>query len=90
MEPRFEPVGIAQAGELAPRIDQGDLDGVLGAARVAENAKGDAEAAITDEPGERRERPVVAVACLLDHRPQHPSSLQSFESVRVVAARCIP
>ncbi len=41
MEPRLEPIEVAQRRELTPHLDEGRLDRVLGEVGVAERADQD-------------------------------------------------
>ena len=62
MEPGVEPVEVAQGGELAPHLDEGHLDRVLGEAGVAQDPMCDEDAPVADLANQDGEG--LFVACL--------------------------
>jgi hypothetical protein len=66
VEPCLEPLRIAERGQVAPRIQQPQLRGVLGSKRVAKDPVGKSKAAVDVIRREGRERVFVA-ACGPDH-----------------------
>ena len=71
MEPRVEPIGVAQRGQLSPYLDEGYLDRVLGEARVTQDPMGDEDAAVADLTDQGAEGLFVALSCLVHDRSQH-------------------
>ena len=72
MEPRLEPVGVAQRREVPPHVDEGHLDRVLGEVGVAQDPMGDEDAAVADLTYEGAEGLLVALSRLVHDRSQHP------------------
>ena len=69
VEPRVEPVRIAQASKVLPGSQESLLHGVLGSIGVAEDQPGRAEHATRAARRERRERIEVALARSYDQIP---------------------
>ena len=72
VEPRLEPIEVAQGGELPPHLDEGHLDGVLGEVRVAQDPMGDENAAVADLANQGAEGLLVALSRPVHDRSQHP------------------
>ena len=72
MEPRLEPIEVAQRGELPPHLDEGHLDRVLGEVGVAQDPMGDEDAAVADLANQGAEGLLVALPRLVHDRSQHP------------------
>ena len=71
MEPRLEPIEVAQRGELPPDLDEGHLDRVLGEVRVAQDPMRDEDAAVADLTNQGGEGLLVALSRLVHDRSQH-------------------
>jgi hypothetical protein len=74
VQPGVEPIGIAQAGQLSPGLDEGFLDGVLGKWEVAEHEARDPEEAVSGRDREDLEGLVVTALGRLDECSRHPGS----------------
>ena len=72
MEPRLEPIGVAQCRKLPPHLDERYLDRVLGEVRVAQDPMGDEDAAVADLTNQGGEGLFVALSRLVHDRSQHP------------------
>ena len=84
MEPRLEPIEVAQGGELPPHLDEGHLDRVLGEVGVAQDPMRDEDAAVADLTNQGAEDLLVdltnqgaegllvALPRLVHDRSQHP------------------
>ena len=48
-QPRLEPIGVAKGREVAPGVDEGDLDGVLGSVEIAQDPIRDREESIAGD-----------------------------------------
>src|SRR5262245_58297389 len=77
VEPRLEPIEVAEGGELLPGLDEGHLDCVLGKVGVAQDPVRDEDAAVADRANQGAEGLLVAMPRLLNDVPQHPLSLMS-------------
>jgi hypothetical protein len=66
VEPRLEPGGVSERAELAPRLDEGRLDGILGQVGVAEDPARDGLASVTAPSSQLVEGVAVATLGLLD------------------------
>ena len=75
MEPRLEPIEIAQRGELSPHLDEGHLDGVFGEVGVAQDPMRDENAAVADLTNQCAEGLFVALPRPIHDRSQHPLPL---------------
>jgi hypothetical protein len=62
-EPGIEPVRVTESRQLSPCMDEGFLDGVLGALPVAEDEARDGEEAVARRDRERLEGLVIAATC---------------------------
>jgi hypothetical protein len=71
MEPRLEPIGVAQRPQLAPGTDVRGLDGVFGKIEIAQDPIGDPDAAVAGCANERFEGVLVALLRLLDQPSIH-------------------
>jgi len=74
IRPGLETVGIPELPQVAPRIKQGLLGGVLGKGRVAQDPARHGVEAVTDAPDNVVERLFVALHRPLDEPPLHPSA----------------
>ena len=72
MEPRLEPIEVAQRGKLPPHLDEGHLDRVLGEVGVAEDPMRDEDAAVAHLTNQGAEGLLVALPRLVHDRSQHP------------------
>ncbi len=66
MEPRLEPIRVAEGPEVAPRGDQRGLDGVLGDIGVAQDAGGNRHASVSGRAGQGIEGVTIPLLCALD------------------------
>ena len=71
MEPRLEPIEVAQRGQLPPHLDEGHLDRVLGEVGVAQDPMRDEDAAVADLTNQGAEGLLVALSRLVHDRSQH-------------------
>ena len=71
VEPRVEPIKVAQRGQLAPHLDERYLDRVLGEVGVAKDPMRDEDAAVADLTNQRAEGLFVALSRLVHDRSQH-------------------
>ena len=74
MQPGVEPLGVAEAANVEPGVDQGFLDRVLRPFLVAQDQSSCREQARDDRGGERRERLVIAGPRPLDELPLQTTS----------------
>ena len=77
MDPGVEPIEVAQSTNVAPSEDERVLNGILGAARVAQNYVGDAIEATDPGRSQRRKGLVIALS-----RQSHQISLHAFRPFR--------
>ena len=75
VEPGLEPVRIPQVGQVSPRLEQRPLRRILGQVRVTQDPARDRMELVADASDQSVERRFVAVHCLLDELPLHPSPL---------------
>jgi len=71
MEPRVEPLGVAQRAQVAPGSDEGILDGVLRGIPVAQDPPRDRVQAVVCGGREGIECLVIAPLCALDEVGRH-------------------
>src|SRR4051794_27936736 len=71
VQPGLEPVRIPQAGQVAPRVEQRPLRGVLGQVRVTQDPTRDRMELVAETSDQRVERLFVAVHRPLDELPLH-------------------
>ena len=71
MEPGFEAIGVTKRPQLAPRHDEGRLDGVLGEVGVSEDPGCDRHAPIADHAGKGVEGLFVALRRLVHELSVH-------------------
>ena len=73
MDPGLEAIDLPQMRQLAPGRDEGDLQGVLGEVRVAQDPMGHREQRVAHLMHQAREGVAIALSGLLDqvslHRP---------------------
>ncbi len=69
VQPRVEPVGVAQAGQVAPGTDQGVLDSIARELRVPQDEAGGRVQPGRRRRGERGKGVVIASPCPLDELP---------------------
>ena len=72
MEPRLEPIGVAQGRELPPHLDEGHLDRVFGEVDVAQDPVRDEDAAVADRTNQGAEGLLVALLRSIHEGPKHP------------------
>ena len=72
MQPGIEPIGIAQAGQLSPGLDEGFLDCVLGQLDVAEHEAGDPKETVAGGAREDLEGLVITAPGRLHESSRHP------------------
>jgi hypothetical protein len=72
MEPRLEPIQVAERRELPPHLDEGYLDRVLCEVGVAQDPVRDEDAAVADLTNQGAERFLVTLLCSVHDRSQHP------------------
>ena len=70
-EPRLEPIGVAQGREVAPGVDEGRLDGVLGTVKIAQDAVRDREESVAGDGHQAGVRILVALDRPFDERSIH-------------------
>ena len=68
VQPRNEPLGIAQQAEVAPGHDEGRLDGIICPVGVAQDPKRDSHALIADQPGKGIEGLSIPLLSTIDER----------------------
>ena len=85
MQPGIEPLGIAQAGQLSPGLDEGFLDCVLGQLDVAEHEAGNPEETVAGGDREDLEGLVITAPGRL-----HESSRHLGSSAATDVAACEP
>lgn len=83
IRPRLKALGIPEARQVAPRVEQRILGRVLCQGRVAEDPARNGVQAVTDTSDQGVERLFVAVHRQLDELPLHPSPFWLVESDRV-------
>jgi hypothetical protein len=71
MEPRLEPIEVAKGGELAPHLDEGHLDRVLGEVGVAQDPVRDEDAAVANRTNQGAEGLLVTLTRSIDECPEH-------------------
>ena len=77
VEPGFEALRVAQAGQFAPSRHECLLDGVLGGRGVTQDPERQPHQPTADVPHEDLERIGIASLCALYDRDLHDSSLSS-------------
>ncbi len=68
MEPRVEPIEVAQGWEFPPHLDESRLDRVLGEVGVAQDPMRDEDAAVADLTNQGAEGLLVALPGLVHDR----------------------
>ena len=69
MDPGLEAIGLPQARQLAPGRDEGDLQGVLGEVRVAQDPMGHREQRVAHLMHQACEGVAITLPGLLDQLP---------------------
>ena len=75
MEPRLEPVGIAERPQVPPGADVRGLHRIFGEVDVAQDPVRDAEAAVAGDADERIEGILIAFLRQFDRPSIHGTSL---------------
>jgi hypothetical protein len=71
VQPGVEPLGIAEAGQVAPGMDKRLLHGILRGMDVTEDQPSDRKESVTRGTCERLEGVVIATLCRLDLCSSH-------------------
>src|SRR5207249_3616928 len=72
VEPRLEPVGIAESWKLSPGRDEGRLHGILGSVSVAQDPIRDRQAPVADAADKGADSGYVRLAPRWRHRTYRP------------------